>query len=511
MSRLPYDDEQELDQETLDLINGDNLDEPNLGEDYVRSQYMANSDTSDQMTPSVDLTGQIVGQSRSPGRRDPFERLNQLVPQQQVEQAAPMEIEQPVANPQTTSYENILKQLQEQRKENNLTVNMARAGNQIAQAIASGYGGKIGDGSEALNAIERSNNQDVADYQEQIKNQMDDPSSAISKYYRLQVLKQLKEQDPKADLSQFDTMSANQLKDITANKAKTGRGDLFFTTRFNDKTGKSEIVGVNRTTGEVQTSLGERSFGDKIIKDTETGKNQIYSQNTGIKGIGAGTPEILKTEPVNEEEIKKQQEVLNSPTSLKKVNPDLYKKFSDNQKTFIKDSTDLREATSAITNLNQKLAPGKVKIDSGMLGGIQTQAAKLAGQKGVLTDQDLVKFAGAGGVPAGASRWFSGNFNGEMTEQDIKFFKEFSNNMAKAIAEDVKNRSQFFIKTIHNEAKDYVPGLSEQNVSKWLNIDSVAPAAQQEMVKVISPNGKTGSIPKENLEKALSKGYKEVK
>ena len=209
MNKLPYDDEQELDQDTLDLISGGSFDEPNVGEDYVRSQYMTNSDTSDQMDPEVDLTGQVVGKSRMPSARDPFQRLNELVPPQQEQMVAAPQIEQAPVNPQVSNYENILKQLQDKRKDNNLTVNMARAGNQIAQALASGYGAKIGDGSENLNAIERSNNQEVSDYHEQIKNQMDDPASAISKYYRLQTLKSLKEQDPKADLSQFDTMSFN--------------------------------------------------------------------------------------------------------------------------------------------------------------------------------------------------------------------------------------------------------------------------------------------------------------
>lgn len=508
MNKLPYDDEQELDQDTLDLISGGSFDEPNVGEDYVRSQYMANSDTSDEMEPQMDLSGQMVGQAKMPSARDPFQRLNELVPPQQEQIAAAPQIEEAPVNPQVSNYENILKQLQDKRKDNNLTVNMARAGNQIAQALASGYGAKIGDGSENLNAIERSNNQEVSDYHEQIKNQMDDPNSAISKYYRLQTLKTLKEQDPKADLSQFDSMSANQLKDIMTNKAKSGRGDLFFTTRFNDKTGKSEIVGVNRQTGQVQTSLGERSFGDKIIKDTETGKNQVYSQNTGVKGLGEDTPEILKTQPVDEAEMKKQEEVLNTPTSLKKVNPDLYKKFSAQQKAFMTDIKDNREVATSATTLSKKLKPGADnKIDSGLLGGIQTQAAKMTGQKGVLTDQDLVKFAGAGGVDATIARMIDGSFFGQMSDADTKFFKRFAEKMQESNAEDIKNRSQLFVKNIHNEAKDYLPGLKEENISKWLNVDEAAPASKPEqsiVKKQYSPSAnKTKFIYSDGTEKIV--------
>lgn len=503
MSRLPYDDEQ-------DILNGlDSLEQDSEESEDFKSpealKYFQNDQSALQPEGDSSLNGQVVGQSM----RDPFQRLNQIVPPTREVAAEPIKVEDPI-NPQVTNYENILKQLQANRKDNNLTVNMARAGNQIAQAIASGYGSKIGDGSEALNAIERSNNQDISDFGDKIKLQMDDPASAISKYYRLQALKRIKEQDPNADLTVFDSMSANQLKQIVAPQLK-GRGDLFFTTRFNPKTGKSEIVGVNRTTGEVQTSLGERSFGDKIIKDTETGKQQVYSQNTGVKELGS-TPEELKNPAVNEAEVKKQQEMLNTPSSLKKVNPDLYKKFSKQQELFMKDVEQNREVATGATTLAKKLKTGAGnEIDSGLLGGIQTQAAKMAGQKGVLTDQDLVKFAGAGGVDAAIARIVNGTFFGQMSDQDVKFFKRFAEKMQEANAEDINNRSQLFIKNVHNEAKDYLPNLSEENVSKWLNVQSAAPASQQEMVKVISPKGIPGSVPKAKLKQAIEQGYKEVK
>ena len=174
------------------------------------------------------------------------------------------------------------------------------------------------------------------------------------------------------------------------------------------------------------------------------------------------------------------------------------------------DIKDNREVATSATTLSKKLKPGADnKIDSGLLGGIQTQAAKMAGQKGVLTDQDLVKFAGAGGVSATIDRIRDGTFFGNMSEKDINFFKVFSKKMKDSNDLDIKNRSQLFVKSIHNEAKDYVPGLSEQNVSSWLNVDSVAP--QSDMVKVISKDGKSGSIPRANLEKAIKQGYKEVK
>jgi hypothetical protein len=99
-----------------------------------------------------------------------------------------------------------------------------------------------------------------------------------------------------------------------------------------------------------------------------------------------------------------------------------------------------------------------------------------------------------------------------MTAADVKFFKEFSAKMSDALNRNIKNASQIYAKNIHNEAKDYLPGLTIETVrDNWLNTNSIAPAVQTEMVKVISPNGKPGSIPKENLKRALSEGYKEVK
>jgi hypothetical protein len=402
------------------------------------------------------------------------------------------------------------KNLMQQRQDRNRDLSLVQGGNQIAQAIASGYGAKIGDGSEHLNQLRKDADMPVEQLMGQekvagVKNslEMNDATSDISKFAQERAMASATKMGMKPEtISSLSGLTAKQLEQIGLFKADamSSKLGLYYTT-IRDQNGNDRVVGVDRQSGKVVTDIGGKTYSDKIIKNPETDQNQIYRQGSGLQDLNQSS---AKTKDVKVE--------MESPTSLAKVNPKLYDQFKKDQESFIKDIKENREVATGATTLASKLKAGKNgEIDSGLLGGIQTQAAKMAGQKGVLTDQDLVKFAGAGGVTAAIDRIVNGSFFGEMSDQDIKFFRRFAQKMQEANSEDIKNRSEIFVKNTHNEAKNYLPGLEEKNVSKWLNVESGAPASQKEMVKVVRPDGKTGSIPKENLKKALDQGYKEVK
>lgn len=414
------------------------------------------------------------------------------------------------------------KELTAQRDARNMALDIGSAANRLGSAIA----GKGATGGDFLQGLKKQSDQPIQDLLAQGKvvdteneMQMSDPNSDISKFARERAIAQATKMGiPAETVQKLESMSAKQLEKLGLYKndplAQASKLGLYYTTIRDDKTGQDRVVGIDRQTGQIVQDIGGKTYSDKIIENKQTGQNEIYRQGAGVSDLNKKTTQTPEQAAQKQAETKTEY---SSPTSLNKVNPNLYKDFKKTQDEFNKDMKESREAVTAVTNLNQKLKPGKNKIDSGLLGGIQTQAAKLAGQKGVLTDQDLVKFAGAGGVPAGMSRFFSGNFDGEMTEEDIKFFREFSENMSKAVAEDINNRSKLYSGQILNEAKDYLPGLTEADVQKWMNLEQVAPAVQKttapsaDKVKVILPDGRTGMIPKENLQKALDKGAKEVK
>lgn len=409
------------------------------------------------------------------------------------------------------------KKLTENKQKTNSNLDMLMGGNQIAQAIASGYGGKIGDGSEAVNQLKKSSEAPVADLLGQGKAvdtqsdiEMADPASDISKFARERAIANATKMGLAAeDLKRLENMSAKQLEklglfkaDAAANQAsKLG---LYYTTIRDDKTGQDRVVGINRQTGEIVNDIGGKTYADKIIENKQTGQTEVYKQGAGVNTLDKSNTQTPEEAAKKQEETKTEY---SSPTALNKVNPKLYKKFNDLQSDFSKDMKDSREVATSVTNLAAKLQPGQsMKIDSGLLGGIQTQAAKMAGQKGVLTDQDLVKFAGAGGVSAAIDRFFSGNFDGEMSEQDVNFFKAFAKKMESSLAEDINNRSKLYSGQILNESKDYLPGLTEQDVNQWLNVQQVAPVVQQKAasgkVTIQDSNGKTHVIDADKLEAA---------
>lgn len=477
-TKLPFDDEQAIEETPEVETPQDDIVMPDPSK-IKALPYFQNDMSNLQPEGNLSMVGKDVGQSKAlPTINEPTDQLS---------------LDEEPIDPRAKLLKQYgdLKKIQDSVSERNNNLNFNLAGNQIAQAIASGYGAKIGDGSDVIKMMKDQNNQDIKNYHERIKDRMDIPDSDVAKFYRYKLAKQMKDADPKADISVLDGMSATEMEQYAKLTAKSngGRGDLFFTQVMNPKTGKPEVVAVDRKSGDIVKSIGDKIFQDKVVKDPVTGQNMVYNQLSGkpetmLAPSQQGMAPIINSNNSGEtkpsEETKKiVEEQKSSPTILNKVNPELYKKFNEQQKEFLNTVKDNRDVATAATTLSSKLRPGNNgEIDSGLLGGIQTQAAKMAGQKGVLTDQDLVKFAGAGGVAAKINRIIDGSLFGQMSDDDIKFFKKFSEKMQDSNAQDIKNRAQLMIKNVHNEAKDYIPGLKEENVAKWLNVDSAAPASQ---------------------------------
>lgn len=385
------------------------------------------------------------------------------------------------------------KQLTKNKNENNRNADLLQGGNQIAQAIASGFGGKIGDGSEAVNALRKSNNQPIEDLlgqgkvlEQENEMQMSDPNSDISKFARERALAQATKMGMSPDsVKKLESMSAKQLEKLGLFKAETAnRNGLLRFEKITGPDGITRTVAINNQTGEIVNTVGQTGFASQFRTDPQTGNIiALTPSNPNTNPVGVTGGSVNTTEktvaPAKGATAEQPKVDYTSPTSLNKINPNLYKEFKKTQDEFTKDMKESREVATGATLLSAKLTPGaNGDIDSGLLGGIQTQAAKMSGQKGVLTDQDLVKFAGAGGVSAAISRIADGSIFGNMSEQDLKFFKAFAKKMQEATAEDIQNRSQVYKQQVYNEAKDYLPGLAEQDVEKWLQVQEIAPAVQ---------------------------------
>lgn len=436
-------------------------------------------------------------------------------------------------NPQivkANQMESLLSQYQKSRDGNQLNLNLLRGANQIAQGFAMGSGAKIGDGSEAVNALEKQLDQPIKDYSARIDNEMDEPNSDVSKFMRQQAYAVLKKLSPETNYEgKLENMSANQLQKLPGMKnilAGSGGGGLEWVgtdrvtrdgspVKFNKATG----VYANGITGE-PIQPGETVVRDIARKDELTGQYGYVSRNNGMQVMPTnyGGATINQESKVGSDGKKQAPQDVDFGDFTRKA-PKVAEDFRSLQKEFNADMKESREVATSVTNLANKLAGGETDgVDSGLLGGIQTQAAKMAGQKGVLTDQDLVKFAGAGGWKNASARALKNAALGKMSDADIKFFNTFAQKMGKSLEMDIADRTKLYAGQGRGMVSSVVPDITEENVAKWLGSDRVAPAVQDptrkstskdsNVVKVKGPSGQIAPMTKENAEKYLKKpGY----
>lgn len=378
---------------------------------------------------------------------------------------------------------------------------MLQGANTIAQGFALGRGAKIGNNAEGIAALERASAQAPKDIMDQMKlggTDMNDPQSDISKFTRAQAYAMLKKIAPNEDYTgKLDEMSAAQLAKLPGMKnvlGQQGRADWVATDRV---LSNGHPVKFNKMTGDyVDGITGEAvNPNDTIVrdiarKDELTGQYGYVSRNGGMQVMPTNYNNATvkpKQATVNEEGETVQAEAPKY-SDFAKAAPKQADEFRKMQKEFNQDMKDSRDVATSITNLASKLKPGPGgKIDSGVLGSVQTQAAKMSGQKGVLTDQDLVKFAGAGGVAAKIERIIDGSFFGEMSESDVKFFKRFSELMSKSLDSDIQNRAQIYKHQARQLVETTVPDITDDTIGEWLGVNKVAPITQKSNSEKIDP------------------------
>lgn len=457
---------------------------------------------------------------------DPFEPLD-----------IPEEPQKPITAAEILANYRKLKGAQDSQAEQMRNIGMLGGANVIAKGFAMGQGAKIDDNDAGIKRLTAQAQQPVKDIQNTLDlasnsigaqskamqleeaEKMADPGSDISKYYREQAYALLKKIAPDTDYSgKLDNMSASQLQKLPGmkNMGQMPRADWIATDRVDSK---GNPIRFNKMTGEYSLANGQTiSPGDYTARDILR-KDEL----TGQYGIGnAQGMRVLPTNysgtmasPGAQNEAK---EKTYTQADITKAGPKLGDELGKLQKSYRDEMKESREVASSITNLANKLAGGDAKgVDSGLLGGIQTQAAKMAGQKGVLTDQDLVKFAGAGGWKAASERAIQNAATGKMTKADLDFFKTFADKMGRSLDEDIANRTQIYSRQGQGLLETIAPGITEANVNKLLGADVVAPAVQggknvnKTMVRIKTPSGKLMDIPKEKLKDALKKGATEVK
>lgn len=171
------------------------------------------------------------------------------------------------------------------------------------------------------------------------------------------------------------------------------------------------------------------------------------------------------------------------------------------QETFNKDKV----AVKALEGINSA-EDAEALLDSNTPIGdeaVKRSLARLSGEVGVLTDQDVKAFGGSKSAQDRLNQSVKQLIDGKLTEENRKYMKTILNvfknrrseqldKQAVKIAQQGSNRLGIDVKEAYEAIR---PGMS----------------LPEEKVEVINPDGKQGRIPKSQLESALSQGYKVVK
>lgn len=400
-----------------------------------------------------------------------------------------------------------LRPSQERSNENLLGANLLRAGNKIAQGFAYGAGAKIDDGSDLANALEKQADRPTEQALQNVKfaeaEEMADPGSDISKFYREQAKALLQRLYPNKDYTnELENMSASQLEKLPGFKnvlnpssAKTNRRII----ELRDDDGVIRSYNVNLDTGEKEL-VGERGYAYGIMKDPRTEELISVSKSSPGARVNPVTGPTAINKPSDQLTPKEVKQSL--PTIDRKIlekERDEFQKEVKEEKRIISEIGAISDSTIALATKN----PNAAKT-------LGAQVAKIM-QGSRLTDADVVLYTGRAGIVNKLADFASEEITGTISKDKAKDIKETLDLYNLALKKSLQQRALQAATT------------TSSNFSGDLNIkpETLVPIFYQEIENKktlpsgnvrIKKDGKTGTIPKNspNLQKLLKQGWKIV-
>lgn len=406
---------------------------------------------------------------------------------------------------------NLLEELQKARMDQNQNLNLLQAGNMAAQAMASRYGAKIGDGSDVIKSMRDQTNQPIKDYKEGIENEENDPESDVSKFMREQAYATLKKISPDKEYN-LENMTANQLKKSMGKllgqqnqKANT----RYVTIQDTDGKVKSQLIDMN--TGEVIKELGLAgyAYGSQIdpvsgllVSTSKSDPNAVSvarpmgtTNKIGAPVASSNTPEATKS--VTPYDIK---------TALNPKEREILDKDVNTFQNEIKEEKRIISEIGAISDASLVEAmknPNAAKT-------IGAQIAKIM-QGSRLTDADVKLYTGQEGVINVIKDYANEALTGTISPQKAQNIKKTLEVYNMALRKSLENRAK---QAAEITKQNFNPELNlpTETMSKLYYIDDKKiQGNESDKVRVKLPNGKVGTIPKANLKKALEQGATEIK
>lgn len=419
-----------------DLENNLDLNQNNL---LMNELFKQQSNT----TPIPDFSSQNIEKEMS--NIDEINKEMQDLNDSYVEEDKQEETQSPLIasnNPSLDYYRSLLSKAQKDRSENLRDVNMLMGANQIAQGIAMRRGAKIGAGETAVNALRQQADMPVTEFKESQKNetdalniineqQMNDPMSDISQFAQKQAVAIAKRMGINEEaVSKLQGMTARQLENLGFISIGSSLNPRLRFERIKDADGKVKTIAVDERTGEIVKEIGQTGYATQFR--TAPGTKEIIgldSSNVYQPPVNITGPEAVSAS----KEIKKDS--LNKPIQsefeLQKVlDTKKYDQFNKARESF---DSEVKEDKNAASKLDGviKLLDEAVKNPAAS-GQAKTAVAKIF-EKGVLTDQDVVRYAQRMGILNQLTDWFSqiteGTFTPELSRDISSSLKVYNSGL----------------------------------------------------------------------------------
>lgn len=482
MNNFPYDEDDNqdiLDQREIDeslLIQ--NMDFNNEADriNAVKNKYFTQQAMGEASPESESMVGQTMGKSlnREPAMvdtstkndRDPFQPPQ--IYEDAMREAEQSKVDEVVVSPEEkllSTYKQLssppkdeLSELQKNTRDSNKNLNLQRGLNQVLQGMAYGYGAKIGDGSEAIDAMVSENEKTLNDYNQRredlVKRENSDPNSPISKM-QMSIINNMAKQAG-VPIEQFGPISA-------ANSDQVMRSLAYI---LQNKTGQEERR-LSREQNKDLTLLKLKEISEN--KDTKRSEKQEKLVNDRVKALGDNVTK---------------QGLIEKNNAMGNINDYLETNYG-------KDLSTIEDASIPGVGFMGKYRPD-FTMDSKDVNFRQNVASLanslLKSRSGAaVTDQEYKRFLEEVG---------SGNFSNE---------KNLLTGLKK-MQQDIQGQNR-------NVGKIYGDEISNEYESRTgdkLNYGTPKNQNNSNMVKMQLPNGQVKLIPKENVQKAIQRGAKEV-
>ncbi len=463
-------------------------------------------DEQDDINDSVEELPIVEHEVIQPENVDMSEEIGQEV--DDADQLVKPAIQKPISNsdPYATMLQEY-KRLQEQKNSNQRLVGLLRAGAGIGQAIAGGVSGNFNTDLSGFDYLNKMTEAPVQDFENQVKmqpqitgirdqDQMRDPSSAVSEFYRQMALKRGFDPQMVEGKSAWDL---SEMSKVLGRPQQAGKSFQQVRIR-NPQTGVIETRLVNMQTGEVGNSVGEAGFAQQVRVNPRSGETIVVNPASGqqvgaLSGPAPQTPEAAqaKVPEVNRENLTVSQQ----------------KRLDDARKELLDDTKDTRGQLEAAKNINGMINTGG-SIDIDFVRAIQNQLARASGERGAMTEGDVAGFGGSPAIMDSLKRWVSLKSFGKLPEDDKKRLTGLAKLMQARAEAYMKQRTAYFTNNMYQDLKA-APNfqgaqIAPQSVEKLIGSDVYTNPNFGKVPVVEIATGKRGFIPEDRVEEAIKSG-----